>query len=67
VARRTKAKNCLIMDFKVVNTLTQAGAIGGIIYGISKQKGFWSTAGYTILFAVAGGVLGTAINTMQNK
>ena len=24
------------MEFKVVNTLTSAGAIGGIIYGISK-------------------------------
>ena len=55
------------MDFKVTNTLTSAGAIGGIIYGISKQKGFWGPAGYTILFAVAGGILGTAINSMQNK
>jgi len=47
--------------------LTSAGAVGGIIYGISKQKGFWVTAGYTLLFAVAGAMLGTAINSAQNK
>jgi hypothetical protein len=55
------------MELKLTNTLTSAGAVGGIIYGISKQKGFWATAGYTLLFAVAGGMLGTAVNSVKNK
>ncbi len=60
-----KKQKLLKMELKITNTLTSAGAVGGIIYGISKQKGFWATAGYTLLFAVAGGMLGTAINSQK--
>jgi hypothetical protein len=55
------------MDLKLTKTLTSVGAIGGIAYGISKQKGFWATAGYTIILALAGGFLGTTIDSLQNK
>jgi ABC-type nitrate/sulfonate/bicarbonate transport system permease component len=49
------------MDLNATNTLTTVGAVGGIIYGIKQQKGFWATAGYTLLFALVGTALATAI------
>jgi hypothetical protein len=64
MAGRTKTK---VMDFDATKTFTTAGAIGGIVYGIKKQSGFWATTGYTILFALAGTVLGTAVGSVKNK
>lgn len=55
------------MNFNVTNSLTTAGAIGGILYGIKKQSGFWATAGYTLILALAGTALGTAISSAKNK
>jgi ABC-type nitrate/sulfonate/bicarbonate transport system permease component len=55
------------MDFNATKTLTTAGAVGGILYGIKKQSGFWATAGYTLLFALVGTALGTAVGSAQNK
>ena len=49
---------------KVGSAFTSIGAIGGLAYGVSKRKSFWTTAGFTILFAVAGAALGTAVQTM---
>jgi hypothetical protein len=55
------------MNFNITNSLTTAGAIGGILYGIKKQSGFWATAGYTIILALAGTALGMAISSTQKK
>lgn len=52
---------------KVGTALTTLGAIGGLAYGISKQKSFWTTAGFTILFAIVGAAAGTAVQTMTEK
>ena len=41
------------------STFSSIGAIAGIWYGVSKSKGFWATAGFTILFAVGGAALGS--------
>lgn len=49
---------------KVSSAFTAIGAIGGMAYGVSKHKSFWTTAGFTILFAIAGAAAGTAIQTM---
>ena len=45
--------------------LTSLGAIGGIAYGVSKKKSFWTTIGFTILFSIGGAVLGTAIESIK--
>lgn len=52
---------------KVGTTLTTLGAIGGLAYGVSKQKSFWTTAGFTILFAIVGAAVGTGIQAMTDK
>jgi hypothetical protein len=49
---------------KYSSVLSSLGAVGGIYYGVSKKKSFWTTAGFTILFAIGGGALGTAIETI---
>ena len=49
---------------KVGTAFTTIGAIGGLAYGVSKHKQFWTTAGFTILFAIAGAAVGTAVNTI---
>lgn len=50
----------------VTTGLTSVGAIGGIAYGVSKNKSFWTTAGFAIIFAIAGAGLGTAIKMVKN-
>lgn len=50
----------------VTTGLISVGAIGGIAYGVSKNKSFWTTAGFAILFAIAGAGLGTAIKMIKN-
>ena len=49
---------------KVGTALTTIGAIGGLAYGVSQRKSFWTTAGFTILFAVVGAAAGVAVNTI---
>jgi hypothetical protein len=46
--------------------LTSVGAIIGVFYGVSQRKSFWTTAGFTILFAVGGAAVGTAIKQFSN-
>lgn len=46
--------------------LSSVGAIVGIVYGISKKKSFWTTAGFTILFAIGGAALGSAYNAIKD-
>lgn len=55
------------MDVKVQNALSSIGAIYGIYYGAKKGKGFWVTAGYALVFAISGSLLGTAYNQIKNK
>lgn len=50
----------------VTTGLTSVGAIGGIAYGVSKKKSFWTTAGFAILFAIAGAGIGTAIKMVKS-
>lgn len=45
--------------------LSSVGAIGGIAYGVSKNKSFWTTAGFAILFAIGGAALGTGIKILK--
>ena len=45
--------------------LTSIGAIGGIVYGVSKNKSFWATAGFAIIFAIAGAGLATIIKNLK--
>jgi hypothetical protein len=52
---------------KVTSTLSSLGAVYGIYYGVKNQKGFWQTAGFTLLFAIGGSMLGTAYNSITNN
>jgi len=52
---------------KLTGILTSAGALAGIIYGVSKQKGFWATAGFALLFSVAGAAGGAVIDGLKSK
>ena len=52
---------------KVSTALSSLGAVAGIYYGVSNKKSFWTTAGFTILFAIGGAALGTAYNAISNK
>jgi hypothetical protein len=45
--------------------LSSLGAVGGIAYGVSKQKSFWTTAGFAILFAIGGSALGIAYQSLK--
>ena len=51
----------------ITSGLTSVGAIGGIAYGVSKKKSFWTTAGFAILFAIGGAALGTTIKIYKNQ
>ena len=46
--------------------LTSVGAIIGVFYGVSQRKSFWTTAGFTILFALGGAAAGTTIKQFSN-
>jgi hypothetical protein len=46
-------------------TFSSLGAIVGIWYGVSKNKGFWATAGFTILFAIGGTALGSVYQSIK--
>jgi hypothetical protein len=49
----------------VETALSSLGAVGGIAYGVSKQKSFWTTAGFAILFAIGGAALGTTYKVLK--
>ena len=51
---------------KITPTLISAGAMGGLLYGIYKQKSFWTTAGFTLLFAFGGAALGTTYEAIKS-
>lgn len=51
----------------VQKSLISLGALGGIFYGINKQKGFVAIAGLGLLFAFVGAGLGVAYNNMTTK
>lgn len=52
---------------RVTGALSSIGAVYGIYYGVSKGKSFWTTAGFTILFAIGGAAAGTAINAFTDN
>jgi hypothetical protein len=52
---------------KVTSILSSVGALAGIYYGVKGQKGFWATAGYALLFSIAGAAAGSAIGAAQGK
>ena len=47
--------------------LTSLGALAGVFYGIKKQKKFWGTAGYVVIFSLVGASIGLGINYFHNK
>jgi|688.fasta_scaffold00438_85 hypothetical protein len=51
----------------VTGALTSVGALGGLTYAVTKGKSFWITAGFTILFAIGGGAIGTAYEAFYSK
>lgn len=51
----------------VTSALTSLGALGGLTYSVTKGKSFWTTAGFTILFAISGAALGTAYEAIYSK
>jgi hypothetical protein len=55
-----------MQDYNTTQILTSLGALGGIVYGVTKAQGFWATAGYTLLFSIGGAALGNAIEAARN-
>jgi hypothetical protein len=53
-------------NMNVTSALSSVGAIGGIYYGVSQKKSFWTTIGFTILFSIGGAEIGTTINAIKN-
>ena len=49
----------------VSKALTSLGAVAGIYYGVTKNKGFWGTAGFTLLFAIGGAALGSFYESVK--
>jgi hypothetical protein len=52
-------------EMNIGTALSSLGAVGGIAYGVSKQKSFWTTAGFAILFAIGGSALGIAYQSLK--
>jgi hypothetical protein len=49
----------------ITSALSSIGAIGGIYYGVSQRKSFWTTIGFTILFSISGAAIGTTIQAIK--
>ena len=50
---------------KIDNTtmiLSSVGALAGLYYAFSNNKGFWGSAGYFVLGSIAGGLAGNVIS-----
>jgi lipoprotein signal peptidase len=50
---------------EVPKALTSLGAVAGLYYGVTKNKGFWGTAGFTLLFAIGGAALGNFYDAVK--
>lgn len=50
---------------KVTNGLTSLGAVAGLYYGVTKNKGFWGTAGFVLLFSIGGAALGNVYESIK--
>ena len=50
---------------EATKTLGSVGAALGIYYGMTKQKGFWITAGLVALFAIGGAALGSVYESTK--
>jgi hypothetical protein len=53
------------MKVNATSGLSSLGAVLGIYYGVSKGKGFWATAGFTLLFSIGGAALGNAYESFK--
>jgi len=51
---------------QVSKSLSSLGAVAGLYYGVTKNKGFWGTAGFTLLFAIGGAALGSFYESIKN-
>lgn len=51
---------------KSINGAGSLGAIVGIFYGVTKNKGFWGTAGFALLFAFGGVAIGKVYESVKN-
>ena len=49
----------------VTKGLTSVGAVFGLYYGVTKNKGFWVTAGLTLISAIGGAALGTFYESIK--
>ena len=47
---------------KIANLLGSVGVLGGIVYGMKKNKGFGVTALFVIGFGVAGIFIGNSVS-----
>lgn len=48
------------------STLASVGAMGGVAYSIANRKSFWTTVGFSLLFALAGAALGATYQAYSN-
>ena len=65
VSRAWKSGQKQFME--VPKALTSLGAVAGLYYGVTKNKGFWGTAGFTLLFAIGGAALGHFYNSVKKQ
>jgi hypothetical protein len=49
---------------KLANLLSSVGVLGGIVYGMKKNKSFGATALYVIGFGVAGIFIGNSLSKL---
>jgi 4-hydroxybenzoate polyprenyltransferase len=47
--------------------LSSLGLAGGIIYSIKKKESFWKGVGNAVLFSLAGGFTGIAVDSFTEK
>jgi hypothetical protein len=53
-------------DNNIQFLLSSAGALGGLYYAFTKNKGGWGYVGFFILGGIAGSLAGGIINTVIN-
>lgn len=49
---------------KIGTTIVGLSIAGGIVFGIAKKKGFWSTFGFAIGFGLAGLAVSTVVGQL---
>ena len=52
---------------KLANLLSSVGVLGGIVYGMKKNKSFGATALYVIGFGVAGIFVGNSLSKFYEQ